>query len=540
MQPNAISTLAKRACTECARARERCDKCEPCQRCTTRNLQCVYPPGKVEAQNRQNSTPLSHTLHSPSPSPPFIRGLALEPGSVRKDTSTAESSHIPQLQGSTIPDHAQIAFTMPQQSIDPIPSFEVTNFVNDSHDHQLAMDFPMNWLPMDDSISIDYNNILGLDINSLGGFPSLPMVEANALLEAQYNLNRGADSVVSRTDLSDLTRRTPLSRTVGGYITSLNASSPSAVSGCVPFASPGSARQSTISDVTSDGLYATSTNDARMPCTTRWKRQKRLIPGVTPLRPTSELRNHVEKDWGLFEFADTSRIDVDDILLHADDRAASSPYLTSETYEALQFRFSELCLTRHRAFSMYSSSKFPSHASFDMFVHLYFENFDTIIPIMHSQVTNINNHWLLALAVCAVGCQYVEADEFSDCVVPLHELLRRGIAIELEAWNSVAVGPSEHEIALAQAMTLSQFGMFYSGSQRLLRHARAQHGALTELARSWNTRSLSSSTSGSIGRNDQETYLSAWRSTLFGECRRRIGYSIWVSTLSNAPHEICF
>ncbi|KAI0896638.1 hypothetical protein F4806DRAFT_495945 [Annulohypoxylon nitens] len=33
----------KRACTECARARERCSRDEPCLRCSTKSLQCLYP-----------------------------------------------------------------------------------------------------------------------------------------------------------------------------------------------------------------------------------------------------------------------------------------------------------------------------------------------------------------------------------------------------------------------------------------------------------------------------------------------------------------
>ncbi|KAI1762186.1 hypothetical protein GGR53DRAFT_428273 [Hypoxylon sp. FL1150] len=33
----------KRACTECARARERCSRDEPCMRCSTKSLQCLYP-----------------------------------------------------------------------------------------------------------------------------------------------------------------------------------------------------------------------------------------------------------------------------------------------------------------------------------------------------------------------------------------------------------------------------------------------------------------------------------------------------------------
>ncbi|KAI2627441.1 hypothetical protein GGS26DRAFT_599323 [Hypomontagnella submonticulosa] len=42
-QRNTHTLNRKRACTECARARERCSRDEPCQRCSTKSLQCLYP-----------------------------------------------------------------------------------------------------------------------------------------------------------------------------------------------------------------------------------------------------------------------------------------------------------------------------------------------------------------------------------------------------------------------------------------------------------------------------------------------------------------
>ncbi|KAI1467904.1 uncharacterized protein F4812DRAFT_381730 [Daldinia caldariorum] len=42
-QRNSHVLNRKRACTECARARERCSRDEPCLRCSTKSLQCFYP-----------------------------------------------------------------------------------------------------------------------------------------------------------------------------------------------------------------------------------------------------------------------------------------------------------------------------------------------------------------------------------------------------------------------------------------------------------------------------------------------------------------
>ncbi|KAI1808199.1 hypothetical protein F4811DRAFT_340814 [Daldinia bambusicola] len=42
-QRNSHAFNRKRACTECAKARERCSRDEPCLRCSTKSLQCFYP-----------------------------------------------------------------------------------------------------------------------------------------------------------------------------------------------------------------------------------------------------------------------------------------------------------------------------------------------------------------------------------------------------------------------------------------------------------------------------------------------------------------
>ncbi|KAI1462768.1 hypothetical protein F4805DRAFT_9399 [Annulohypoxylon moriforme] len=47
----------KRACTECARARERCSRDEPCLRCSTKSLQCLYPDDGSQKSHSYGSDP---------------------------------------------------------------------------------------------------------------------------------------------------------------------------------------------------------------------------------------------------------------------------------------------------------------------------------------------------------------------------------------------------------------------------------------------------------------------------------------------------
>ncbi|KAI1408402.1 hypothetical protein F5Y13DRAFT_108790 [Hypoxylon sp. FL1857] len=46
----------KRACTECARARERCSRDEPCLRCSSKSLQCLYPDDATQKTHNEPST----------------------------------------------------------------------------------------------------------------------------------------------------------------------------------------------------------------------------------------------------------------------------------------------------------------------------------------------------------------------------------------------------------------------------------------------------------------------------------------------------
>ncbi|KAI0387130.1 hypothetical protein F5Y04DRAFT_77218 [Hypomontagnella monticulosa] len=58
-QRNTHTLNRKRACTECARARERCSRDEPCQRCSTKSLQCLYPDDagqRAHSLNNEAST----------------------------------------------------------------------------------------------------------------------------------------------------------------------------------------------------------------------------------------------------------------------------------------------------------------------------------------------------------------------------------------------------------------------------------------------------------------------------------------------------
>lgn len=62
--PDPAGVQRKRACLECAKARERCSKGLPCSRCTSKTLQCAYPEAKPEGSSLKATSP--KTVNTPA------------------------------------------------------------------------------------------------------------------------------------------------------------------------------------------------------------------------------------------------------------------------------------------------------------------------------------------------------------------------------------------------------------------------------------------------------------------------------------------
>lgn len=396
---------------------------------------------------------------------------------------------------------------------------------------QPTMDFPMNWLPPDNSIAIDYDNIVGLGIGSLDFF-SLPNSTADLTRIHPMQQERVTASRASDNHQVHTTARRDAHISAGDPGTPWNNMSPGAVESYVSSESPRSAAHTVSPSDAPGGLYATSVNGARMPCTIRARRASRLIPGARPIRPLNQVRARSCNDDHRLEFPDVSHIVVDDATtLSIDGCIHAALLLPITTYEAMTQTFMKLCLDDGASFPRYTNPRFPALASLNFCIRLYFENFDTVMPLLHRGVTWVGDYWLLALASAAIGCQYAEADEYAQMVEPLHEFLRRAITVEFTAERMSSVGRSRYGLAFAQAMTLSQVGMLYSGSSRLLHFAKAQHSAMVELARALlvaATESVSTQLDAQYGGNgDAES--SSWEAAMFGECKRRVICSIRVS-----------
>ncbi|KAJ8114720.1 hypothetical protein OPT61_g3464 [Boeremia exigua] len=523
-QVNTTRRSSARACTECAKSRERCSKSYPCQRCTNKGFRCAYPQPRV-TRRLQGCPPAR------DPSADVFEAAQYH---ALNDNVAPSSDPV------RIAYHSQRAIATMSGADDPFRHISPSGMAEYSQVQalQATTDLPMNWLPPDDCLAIDYDSILGLGIGSLDFF-SLP--DSTAVPAAIQNLRQEPviGSGPQRHYHDTTTSQRSTDHVIGDSETLWNDTSPGTIDSCVSIESSHSmARPLSPCDVPGI-LYATSIDGARKACTVRARKASRPLPGAQSIRPLNHIQTHSRDEQYGLEFPDVGHIAIDDAIDTAIENGPSTTLsLSSTIYNSITKAFGRLCLDDRSNFPNYKSSRFPELSSLNLCVKFYFLNFDPIMPLLHRAVTWIDDHWLLALAVAAIGCQYVEADEYAQMVEPMQEFLRRAFVVEFSAETVGAVDRSKHGLAFAQAMVLGQVGMLYAGSTELLHFAKAQRSAMIELVRKlqfplessqfteWSTQYSS----------HDDVRVSSWELAVVNECRRRLIYSIFLLDCMGVYH----
>ncbi|GKU06647.1 transcription factor [Fusarium langsethiae] len=354
-------------------------------------------------------------------------------------------------------------------------------------------DFPMNWLPYNNEIETNYCSILGLD--------------GNTTSTGSINPSFGNDQSVNQSTSNSF----PMGNTPQTVSTVASLSQGSGVA-----ASP---QLSMTSDRTAPGdLYATSSNGARRPCTAR---SKLLFPppGVESckqLRSVSQdprLRTD-NIDWA---FPDLDHINIQDI------EGFGESTLTEATYAKMYDSFENTCLESGIFRNEFISSEFPPLAILDYCTKLFFEHFNPIFPLVHPNLTDPNADWVLALAICAIGSQYSATEDIDACVQPLHEFLRRVLIVRLQLDNS------EMDLALAQALVLSQVGLLYYSTSKFRRNAYQRVGDLQKvISLYWQSHFESESEVNTQLNRGGSNVHEDWKIWVGGETLRRLCYFIWL------------
>ncbi|PYH96311.1 hypothetical protein BO71DRAFT_375648 [Aspergillus ellipticus CBS 707.79] len=203
--------------------------------------------------------------------------------------------------------------------------------------------------------------------------------------------------------------------------------------------------------------------------------------------------------------------------------------LEPSMYDTIHNAFVQLCSTENVVYTSFDSGYFPSADVLSSFIHLYFDHFQPVYPIFHVPTFDPNKqHWLLVLALSAIGSHFADFQEQSEYALAFNEFLRRSINVEKER-----VFMDETPIWLLQTMTLNCVGSLYNSDERARVSALDNFGGLVGLVRRRNLLSRSDNVTLLSSRRSQEPHWAGW---IENEIKRRTAYVIWLLDCTIAYH----
>lgn len=438
----------KRACLECARVRERCTKEEPCSRCHTKSLTCVYP-----AFNRGSNETTKEPENTRSSLGRSTAEWIIE-GQDKTGTPKAAEDLATSATGVlyTSPGARQELQTLAGRSENTYSSAdEVPNFA-------LPVDLPTNWLNFDYEMDLDYTSVLGQSFGISN--PSLA-AGSISMIEVTRDQQQAATWNETFNPLYDGSAPDPTAfHPVPSTRVQLGAHSSPATSLLKDRGTPPKSESSATRTDQGD-FYQNSLVGARTSCAAKFMKSMEpvLLMGTSPLTRVEgsgdgETPARVSFQ---FEFPDTSHI----FWCREPEPLIKGQKLRLDTYETILANFRRVCCDGGGLVTPYSEDTFLRHHDLELFIHLYFKHFDPIMPIIHSAVVDINAYWPLAVAVCAIGSQYTDTQDYAKCVEPLHEFLQRVVLTE----SRRCLGEPE-TLAFDLTCALNGASIFYSKAHR--------------------------------------------------------------------------
>lgn len=163
---------------------------------------------------------------------------------------------------------------------------------------------------------------------------------------------------------------------------------------------------------------------ARLP-----KYRRKQDPG---LRSASliDIRSQLHRTDGQYKFSFPTIQELKEET--SSEKVAFNFQIEPAMYDNIYQSFIQLCCTENFLYPKFENNVFPSREALSQFIELYFDSFQTVYPILHGPTFNPNAcHWLLTMAVSAIGSYSAGIDEQDNCSAAFHEFLRRAIHIEV-------------------------------------------------------------------------------------------------------------
>lgn len=101
-------------------------------------------------------------------------------------------------------------------------------------------------------------------------------------------------------------------------------------------------------------------------------------------------------------------------------------HLLSRDYETMKQSFHETCVDQTSCDSKFTSTDFPSKSVTESLICCYIDSFQPIFPFLHlPTLPSSNLHWLLLLAMAAIGSHFLEVGRLEVFTESFHEVIRR-------------------------------------------------------------------------------------------------------------------
>ena len=115
--------------------------------------------------------------------------------------------------------------------------------------------------------------------------------------------------------------------------------------------------------------------------------------------------------------------------------------ISKAMYEHIVYYFDLTCLRFMGLFLPFQGSSFPPLDFMNLMLRQYFGSFHQVFPFLHTHTFDpADCHWVLVLAICAIGSHYVNFPDHEDLVRAMHEFLRRAIIIVVSTSMEVIAG----------------------------------------------------------------------------------------------------
>lgn len=145
--------------------------------------------------------------------------------------------------------------------------------------------------------------------------------------------------------------------------------------------------------------------------------------------PTATGQAVCENNTRRFGFPGIQEVNLENI---SEDVLRSIRPIEATTYDEIYRNFLLLCRNDNPFFEMFETENFPRPEECTRYIACYFDSFQAVYPIFHVPTFDVNQcHWILALAILAIGCHSSSIHDADQCTAAFHEMLRRAIHVEV-------------------------------------------------------------------------------------------------------------